>query len=152
MSSDQASQGVNGLTWELIFTHKCEELVNLVKEWKRHIKHKIYTEKIDREFTPFTSMAQAGNIEQAFWDHGKTVRKSLPELRNQCVFLHFVTVDFCRMSQCFLVSCPTCCVSSIIGAVIGTLSSAWLCKLQLVSLLVCLLMLFELPPSPSHSR
>jgi hypothetical protein len=36
--SDQASQGANGLTWELIFTRKCKELVNLVKEGKRRVK------------------------------------------------------------------------------------------------------------------
>ena len=68
MWSDQASQGANGLTWELIFTRKCKELVNLVKERKRHVKHALYAEKIDLEFTPFTSMTQVANIEQAFWD------------------------------------------------------------------------------------
>ena len=61
--------------------------MNLVKEHKRRIKRKLYDEKVDHEFTPFTSMAQVGNIEQAFWDHGKTVRESLPSLRNRCVFL-----------------------------------------------------------------
>jgi hypothetical protein len=85
--SDQASMGANGLAWELIFTRKCKELMNLVKERRRRIKRKLYDEKIDHEFTPFTSMAQVGNIEQAFWDHGKTVRESLPGLRNRCVFL-----------------------------------------------------------------
>jgi hypothetical protein len=85
--SDQASQGANGLTWELIFTRKCKELMNLVKERRRRIKRKLYAEKVDHEFTPFTSMAQVGNIEQAFWDHGKTVRESLPGLRNRCIFL-----------------------------------------------------------------
>jgi hypothetical protein len=86
--SDQASQRAHGLTWELIFTRKCKELINLVKERKRRVKRKIYAEKIDHEFTPFTSMAQVGNIEQAFWDHGKTVRESgLPGLRSRCVFL-----------------------------------------------------------------
>jgi hypothetical protein len=46
-----------------------------------------HTEKIDHEFTPFTSMTQVANIEQAFWDRGKTVRESLPSLRNRCIFL-----------------------------------------------------------------
>jgi hypothetical protein len=85
--SDQASQGANGLTWELIFTRKCKELMNLVKERKVRIKRKLYKEKVDHEFTPFTTMSQVGNIEQAFWDHGKTVRESLPGLRNRAVFL-----------------------------------------------------------------
>ena len=58
MWSDQASQGANGLTWELIFTRKCKELVNLVKERKRGVKGALYAEKIDHEFTPFTSMTQ----------------------------------------------------------------------------------------------
>jgi hypothetical protein len=85
--SDQASHGANGLSWELIFTRKCKELMNLVKERRRRIKRKLYEEKLDHEFTPFTSMAQVGNIERAFWDHGKTVRQSLPSLRNRCIFL-----------------------------------------------------------------
>jgi hypothetical protein len=74
--SDQASQGANGLTWELIFTRKCKELVNLVKEHKRRVKCALYAENIDHEFTPFTSMTQVANIEQAFWDCGKTVQES----------------------------------------------------------------------------
>jgi hypothetical protein len=84
---DQASNGANGLTWELIYTRKCREIINLVKERKRRIKRKIYAEKIDKEFTPFTSMAQVGNIETAFWDHGKTIRESVPSLRNRYIFL-----------------------------------------------------------------
>jgi hypothetical protein len=71
--SDQASQGANGLTRELIFTRKCRELMNLVKECKRHVTCTLYAENIDHEFTPFTSMTHVGNIEQALWDHGKTV-------------------------------------------------------------------------------
>jgi hypothetical protein len=84
---DQASNGANSLTWELIFTRKCRELINLVKERKRHIKRKTYAEKIDAEFTPFTSMSQVGNIENGFWNHGKTVRESVPSLRNRYIFL-----------------------------------------------------------------
>ena len=84
---DQVSNGANGLTWDLIYTRKCKELVNLVKERKRRIKRKNYAEKVDGEFTPFTSMAQVGNIESAFWDHGKTVRESVPSLRNRYIFL-----------------------------------------------------------------
>jgi hypothetical protein len=84
---DQAALNANGLTWELIFTRKCKNLMNMVKERKSRIKRKLYKEKVDHEFTPFTSMAQVGNIEQSFWDHGKTVRESLPALRNRCVFL-----------------------------------------------------------------
>jgi hypothetical protein len=84
---DQASNGANGLTWDLIYTRKCKELVNLVKERKRRMKRKIYAEKIDGEFTPFTSLNQVGNIENAFWDHGKTVRESIPSLRNRYIFL-----------------------------------------------------------------
>jgi hypothetical protein len=84
---DQASDGANSLTWELIFTRKCRELVNLVKERKRRVKRKNYAEKVDGEFTPFTSISQVGNIENAFWDHGKTVRESVPSLRNRYIFL-----------------------------------------------------------------
>jgi hypothetical protein len=84
---DQASNGANGLTWELIFTRKCRELVNLVKERKRRIRRKTYAEKVDGEFTPFTSISQVGNIENGFWDHGKTVRESVPSLRNRYIFL-----------------------------------------------------------------
>jgi hypothetical protein len=84
---DQASNGANSLTWELIYTRKCKEIVNLVKERKQRIKRKNYAEKIDGEFTPFTSMAQVGNIEAAFWDHGKTIRESVPSLRNRYIFL-----------------------------------------------------------------
>jgi hypothetical protein len=84
---DQASAGANSLTWELIFTRKCRELVNLVKERKTRIKRKKFDEKVDGEFTPFTSIGQVTKIEQAFWDHGKTVRESVPSLRNRYVFL-----------------------------------------------------------------
>jgi hypothetical protein len=84
---DQASNGANSLTWDLIYTRKCREVVNLVKERKRRIKRKTYAEKVDGEFAPFTSMAQVGNIEAAFWDHGKTARASVPGLRNRYIFL-----------------------------------------------------------------
>ncbi len=106
--SDQAAQGANGLTWELIFTRKCKELMNLVKERKNRIKRKLYKEKVDHEFTPFTSIAQVGNIEQSFWDHGKTIQESL--------YLHcafgvcscFATVDCCITSLVSSVACPIC--------------------------------------------
>jgi hypothetical protein len=58
-----------------------------VKEQKRQMKGKIYAEKLDGEFTPFTSLNQVGNIENAFWDHCKRVRESIPSLRNQYILL-----------------------------------------------------------------
>jgi hypothetical protein len=84
---DQASSGAMSLTWELIFTRKCRELVNLVKDRKRRIKRATCAEKVDGEIAPFTSLNQVGNIEQAFWEHGKTVRESVPSLRNRYIFL-----------------------------------------------------------------
>jgi hypothetical protein len=43
-----------------------------VKERKRRMKQKIYAKELNGEFTSFTSLNQVvGNIENAFWDHGK---------------------------------------------------------------------------------
>ena len=84
---EQASEGANSLSWDLIFSRKCRLLCDLVKNRKRRVKRKQNAEKIDHEFAPFTSMGQVGNIELQFWLDGKTPRSMLPALRNRFVFL-----------------------------------------------------------------
>ena len=85
--SEQAASNCNSTSWDLIFTARVKQLINLVRRRKSRIKRKNYAEKIDGDFTPFTSIGQVGNIEEQFWLNGKTARGCLPGLRNRYVFL-----------------------------------------------------------------
>jgi hypothetical protein len=85
--SEQAATGSNSTSWDLIFTRRVKQLLSLVAKRKTRIKRANYHEKIDGDFTPFTSMGQVNNIEEKFWEGGKTARGCLPGLRNRYIFL-----------------------------------------------------------------
>ena len=69
-------------------THDSKAVVEMVKEQKERIRRANYAEKLDKDFTPFISMSQVDDIENAFWEHGKTsARESFPGIRNRFVFL-----------------------------------------------------------------
>jgi hypothetical protein len=84
----QVANQSNNLSWDMIFTMPCKELMTMVKNRKQRIKRQTYQEKIDADFAPFTSLSQIGSIEKALWDYGSTTMKgALPGLRNRFAFL-----------------------------------------------------------------
>jgi hypothetical protein len=84
----QASRGANSYAWGLVYTHDCKGLVDMVKKRKERIRRANYAEKLDKDFSPFISMSQVDDIENAFWEHGKSnARQSFPGIRNRFVFL-----------------------------------------------------------------
>jgi hypothetical protein len=44
-------------------------------------------------------MAQVGNIEAALWDHGKTIRESVPGVRNWYILLQCYSGLLCHESM-----------------------------------------------------
>ena len=85
----QVQKKANSLTWEQVFTYNCEALVELVKNRSPRIARENFHEKIQADFTPFTSIGQVTEIEQKFWENGAaSIRKSFPSIRNRMTFLN----------------------------------------------------------------
>lgn len=86
---EQVAKGCNAIPWDLIDTCNVTDLIKLVERRRGRIQRKNYHEKLDGEFTPFTTMSQVDDIELEFWKHGdSSMRSALPSLRNRFAFLH----------------------------------------------------------------
>jgi hypothetical protein len=84
----QVSDGANNLAWDLINDGKCKALLKMVKARKARVRRANFAEKIDFEFSPFTTIDQVDNIEEWFWNNGsRSNRSSLAGLRNRFTFL-----------------------------------------------------------------
>lgn len=85
----QVQSHANSLAWDLILTYECKALLKMVKERRARIRRETYQEKLEGDFTPFTSIGQVSKIEQKFWDNGKrSSRAAFPALRNRMTFLN----------------------------------------------------------------
>ena len=79
----QVSRGANLFSWDLIYDARCRELLSMVKSRRQRIRRANFEEKLDHEFTPFTSLDQVGQVESWIWNHGKhSTRQSLAAFRN----------------------------------------------------------------------
>jgi len=83
----QKASNANNLAWDLIYDGKCKALVGMVKARKIRVRRANFEEKLDHEFSPFTTLDQVGNIEEWFWNSGKQSRRSaVTGLRNRFAF------------------------------------------------------------------
>jgi hypothetical protein len=86
--NQQADNCNNGI-WEHIYGANCRGLIAMVKARKPRVKRASHAEKLDGEFTPFTTVNQVPEIEEWFWDAGKAgPRNALTALRNRFAFLN----------------------------------------------------------------
>lgn len=84
----QRIEYVNNRLWENVCTPRVHELMTMVANRKRRIDRKNFTEKLDQEFTPFTTLTQMPEIEDWLWNHGKdSARSAFSALRNRFGFL-----------------------------------------------------------------
>lgn len=86
--AEQVQQNANNLAFEFVLTHQSKALLKMVKERRARIRRKTYQEKLEGDFSPFTSIGQMDMIEQKFWDNGKrSSRAAFCALRNRSTFL-----------------------------------------------------------------
>ena len=84
----QVTARANNISWDIIYDGKCKALMGMVKARKTRIERAKYAEKLNGEFTPFTTIDQVPEIEEWFWKAGKTSsRSALTGLRNRFAFL-----------------------------------------------------------------
>lgn len=85
----QIQQNANTLSWDRVFTYESKSLLEMVKTRRGRIRRATYQEKLEGDFTPFTSLGQVAKIETQFWNNGKkSSRAALPTLRNRMTFLN----------------------------------------------------------------
>ena len=86
--AEQVQQGANNKAFEFVLTHQCKALLKMVKDRHARVGKATYREKLQGDFSPFTSIGQVDSIEQKFWDKGKrSFRAAFCEMRNRCTFL-----------------------------------------------------------------
>jgi hypothetical protein len=85
---EQRSRNANTLRWKAIVDAKVRVLLEVVKGRSRRIARRNYREKIDTEFSPFSSFQEVGQIEWAFWQQCYGAPRTVfPALRNRFIFL-----------------------------------------------------------------
>ena len=85
---DQVARHVTSLTWDQIWTLKCENLQQLVKTRTPANKKKNYHEKVDYEFAPYTVVEDFPKIETETWVSGYgSVRSASAWLRHRYCLL-----------------------------------------------------------------
>jgi hypothetical protein len=84
----QQADNCNNGVWDNILGGNSKGLIAMVKARRPRIKRASHAEKLDGEFTPFTTVNQVPEIENWFWDAGKSgTRNALTALRNRFAFL-----------------------------------------------------------------
>jgi hypothetical protein len=85
---EQRIMCANSLLWEQVCTPRVHELMTMVGNRKMRIRRNNFSEKLDQEFTPFTTLTQFPEIEGWLWNHGKdSARSAFSALRNRFGFL-----------------------------------------------------------------
>lgn len=84
---DQSGRGANSYSWEFIKAGAVTKILKHVKTRKKRLAKARFDEKIDGELSPYSSFSQVNDIEESFWEHGKTLKAGLPGLRNRFIFL-----------------------------------------------------------------
>jgi hypothetical protein len=86
--AEQVQNNANNLAYEFVFTHQSKALLKMVKERRARVRRATYQEKLEGDFSPFTSIGQVDKIEQKFWDNGKrSSRAAFCAMRNRSTFL-----------------------------------------------------------------
>jgi hypothetical protein len=89
---DQRTMNANALLWEQVCTPRVKELMNMVSKRKSRIRRENFAEKLDQEFSPFTTLTQVPDIEEWMWHNGKdSPRSAFSALRNRFAFLQTFT-------------------------------------------------------------
>ena len=85
---EQHACNINNLSWDQIWTSRCDTCLSVVKGRRTRIKKKNYFEKVDHD-TPFETAENIQKMEKGFWDSGNdgTVQQNFASLRNRFCFL-----------------------------------------------------------------
>lgn len=86
----QVSERCNSLSWEQIYTYKCQDLTGMVKKRRPRVDKAQYKEKIDGHFAPYLTVGKPVEaLEQKLWEYAKapSFRVVLAGLRNRFCFL-----------------------------------------------------------------
>jgi hypothetical protein len=86
---EQSAASANSLSWDQVYKKPCRDLFKAVQSRSTRVARIRFDEKIDGEFSPFTTLGQVGNIEAELFSNGtQTQKDALPSLRNRFVFLN----------------------------------------------------------------
>jgi hypothetical protein len=84
---EQSAASANSLSWDQVYKKPCRDLFKAVQSRSTRVARIRFDEKIDGEFSTFTTLVQVGNIEAQLFSNGtQTQKDALPSLRNRFVF------------------------------------------------------------------
>lgn len=86
---EQVANSANSKTWDHVYVRYVKDLMRLVQGRQARVDKARYVEKIDGDFSPFTTLHQIGDIEaQLFLTGTGSYKEALPSLRNRFIFLN----------------------------------------------------------------